>query len=392
MSKIIQNLIIKYFTRKATLSELDELSKWIENASNKEEFLKYVKINHIIDLNMKRFGTEKSKERLLQFIRREKRAQKIRKVQRFAQYAAIMLLLLGVGYFIKNGFLENILDSKNYKTTAPVTISNKIKAGTDKATLTLEDGSKIELEKGKVIRTKNVQSNGEELVYDSSNIKNTKIAYNYLTIPRGGQFHIKLADGTLVWLNSESQLKFPVDFVKGKTRIVELVYGEAYFEVSPSTEHLGATFKVLNPSQEVEVLGTSFNIKAYKDETNIYTTLVEGKVVISTATTKETLEPNQQSNLDLKNNVININPADVNQEISWRKGFFIFKGKSLEQIAKVLSRWYDVDIEFSKPELRDVKFNGLLRKEEPIEGILNSILTTKSINAYEIKNKKVTIK
>lgn len=392
MSKKIQNLTAKYFTRQASLSELDELTKWIEDPSNKEEFMKYVKINHIIDLNVKSFGTDKSKERLLQFIGQEKRAHKIRKVQRFVQYAAVLLLFLGMGYYIKNGLLENKPNLEDYKTTAPLTISNKIKVGTDKATLTLADGSNIDLEKGKTIRTKNIQSNGEELVYDSSNIKNSEIAYNYLTIPRGGQFHIKLADGTLVWLNSESQLKYPVDFVKGETRIVELVYGEAYFEVSPSTQHMGATFKVLNPSQDVEVLGTSFNIKAYKDEKNIYTTLVEGKVTISTATTLLILEPNQQANLDLKNNIININPANVGQEISWRKGFFSFKGKSLEQIAKVLSRWYDVDIEFSRPELRIVKFNGVLRKEETIEEILNSILTTNSIKAYEIKNKKITIK
>ena len=196
-----------------------------------------------------------------------------------------------------------------------------------------------------------------------------------------------MADGTLVWLNSESQLKYPVAFAEGKTRIVELVYGEAYFEVSPSTEQQGATFRVLHPSQEIEVLGTEFNVKAY-----IYTTLVEGKVSISTATAKQILKPNQQSNLDLKNNQVSVHHADVNQEISWRRGLFSFKGKSLEEIAMVLSRWYDVDIEFSRPALRKVRFNGVLRKEEAIEEILNTIITTNSIKAYEINNKKIILK
>ena len=389
---MIQNLIAKYFTRQASLSELDQLSKWIEDPSNKEEFIKYVKINHVIDLNVKKFGTDDSKIQLLQFIEREKRAAKMRKFRNFVKYAAVILMVLGIGYLFKNEIINSGSDTLDPKTKTAVEVVNIIQTGTDKAILTLEDGTSIDLEKGKTIQTENIKSNGGELVYDSSNKITTEIAYNYLTIPRGGQFHIKLADGTLVWLNSDSQLKYPVAFAEGTTRIVELIYGEAYFEVSPSTEHKGASFKVLNASQEIEVLGTEFNVKAYKDETNIYTTLVEGMVSVSTATTTQVLKPNQQSNLDLKNNTIIINPTNVGQEIAWRRGLFSFKSKSLQEIAMVLSRWYDVDIEFSTPELKYVKFNGVLKKEEAIEEILNSILTTNSVNAYEIKNKKITIK
>lgn len=391
MTKKIQNITVKYFIKQASLSELDELAKWIDDPSNKEEFMKYIKINHAINLNMKKFDSDNSRKRLLQLIEREKKAQKLRIIFNYTKYAAIILMVLGVGYVIKNEVLENASDTTVPKVNVPVEIVDAIKTGTDKAILTLEDGSNIDLEKGKTIKTKNVKSNGEELVYDSSQT-GTEVAYNYLTIPRGGQFHLKLADGTLVWLNSESQLKYPVAFMEGKTRIVELIYGEAYFEVTPSTDHKGATFKVYNPSQEVHVLGTAFNIKAYKDETNIYTTLVEGKVNISTATTSQVLEPNQQSNLNLKNNSLSINPANSIREISWVKGLFSFKGKSLEEIAKVLGRWYDVDIKFLRPELKNVKFNGVLKKEESIEEILHSILTTNSIKAYEINNKIITLK
>tara|TARA_R110002049_G_scaffold229919_1_gene402073 strand:+ start:896 stop:2074 length:1179 start_codon:yes stop_codon:yes gene_type:complete len=392
MTKKVQNIIVKYFTKQASLSELDELSRWIENSSNKEEFIKYVKINYAIDLNMKKFREDNSIKGLLQFINKEKKAHRMRKALIFTKYAAVLLMILGIGYLFKNEVIDNGLDTHVSKSNTPTEVVNTIQAGTDKAILTLEDGSSIDLEKGKTINTANVQSNGEELIYDSSTISTTEIAYNYLTIPRGGQFHLQLADGTLVWLNSESQLKYPVAFVRGKTRIVELLYGEAYFEVSPSTEHLGTIFKVLNPSQEIEVLGTEFNVKAYKDETNIYTTLVEGKVTVSTGITKQVLRPNQQSNLDLKNNSITINQANVAQEIAWRKGYFSFKGRSLGQIAKVLSRWYDIEFEFSRPELKNVKFNGVLKKEESIEEILNIILTTNSINTYEMKNKKIIIK
>lgn len=392
MSKTIKTLIVKYLTKEASISELDELSKLIEKPSHRAELIRHIKINHAIDFNMKKFGTDNSKKRLLDYIEREKKTHTRRKVFNVVKYAAVILLFFGLGYFYKNGFPQRTLDPLNTKEMAPVALRDSIAVGSDKATLTLEDGTQINLEKGKTLHTKNIQSNGEKLEYDSTNSSNSEITYNYLTIPRGGQFQLKLADGTLVWLNSESQLKYPVDFVEGMTREVELVYGEAYFEVSSSTEHKGATFKVLNPSQEIEVLGTAFNVKAYRDETNIYTTLVEGEISIGVGTTKKVLKPNQQSNVNLEHNNFTITPVNVAYEISWKKGFFSFKGKSLEAIAKVLSRWYDVNFIFSRPELKNVRFNGVLSKEETIEEILNSILTTNSIKTYEIKNKEITLK
>lgn len=195
-----------------------------------------------------------------------------------------------------------------------------------------------------------------------------------------------------MWLNSESQLKYPVAFVDGETRQVELLYGEAYFEVSPSTAHKGSRFKVKTRMQNVEVIGTEFNIKAYKEEANIYTTLVNGKVQIGNATAKNILAPNQQSKLSINNDRIEIYEVDVYNEVSWRKGLFVFKGMSLKEISKVLSRWYDVDIEFANPAQGNIKFNGVLNKNQNLEEILTTIQTTKFINAYEIKNKKIIIK
>lgn len=384
-----QNLIVKYFTKEASLSELDDLSKWIETPSNKEIFIDFLKTNHVIDYSLKKFNSSRLEKQFLKYIERKKKAHKMLRVRNVLKYVAMIFIFLSIGFFFRNMFQESM--GKPLETET-VVFDGKIKAGFSKAILTLEDGSNIDLEKGKTIHKKNLKSNGKELIYDAFQITNNEIFYNYLTVPRGGEFHVKLSDGTLVWLNSESKLKFPISFVEGETRSVELLYGEAYFDVSPSTNHNGAAFKVLNSSQEVEVLGTEFNIKAYKDETNIYTTLVNGKVTIKTATTKQILVPNQQSDLNLKNNSVSINAINATCETSWRKGFFSFKSRSLDQIAKVLSRWYDVDIVFATPELENVKFNGVLSKQDTIEEILNSILTTNSITAYEIKNKKIIIK
>lgn len=282
----------------------------------------------------------------------------------------------------------------NQQKTTPVVaaVPNKIEVGTDKATLTLEDGSTVVLEKGKVYNNKNVNSTGKELLYNKSNSDSKKVAYNYLTIPRGGQFAITLSDGTKVWLNSETQLKFPVHFVEGRTRGVELVYGEAYFDVSPSTAHNGAGFTVSQKAQKIHVIGTQFNIKAYKDDSNIATTLVEGKVEMQFANVKQNLIPNQRANFDVKTNKVKIAKVDVYNDICWKDGVFSFEDKPLDEIMKVLSRWYDIQVVFEKESIKKEKFNGVLIKDRNIDEILRSIKNSGIINKYEFKNKILILK
>lgn len=303
------------------------------------------------------------------------------------KYAAIasVLILISLTVFLK--------EENNVQLADSIISNPNIEPGTDKAILTLSDGSQIALEKGKHIQTQNANSNGEEIIYKTkqSNIK--EAVYNYLTIPRKGQFFIKLSDGTKVWLNSESQLKYPVNFIKGESRQVELVYGEAYFDVSPSSNHKGSKFKVFNQSQEVQVLGTEFNIKAYKDETNVYTTLIEGKVDVIIDNNKQSLIPNQQINLDLKtNNVSIIKNVDTYNEISWKEGVFIFEGQPLKNIVKVLSRWYNLDFVFEDKSSEEKKFNGSLSRKLKINEILDIIKKFNKIKDYKINEKTVIIK
>tara|TARA_R110002050_G_scaffold281956_2_gene429655 strand:+ start:23941 stop:25092 length:1152 start_codon:yes stop_codon:yes gene_type:complete len=285
----------------------------------------------------------------------------------------------------------NVINNKQSVEKA-IIVNEIIKPGTDKATLTLQDGTEVVLEKGTAYKNQNISSNGEKIIYKEDKSKSETITYNYLTISRGGQFFVKLSDGTQVWLNSESQLKYPTNFIDGQTRAVELVYGEAYFEVSHSTEHKGSKFKLVNNSQEIVVLGTKFNVKAYKDEKNIYTTLTEGKVVINTSEHNQVLIPGQQSNLNIANNDFKIINVDVKSEIAWVHGDFVFHGKSLRDIVKVLSRWYDIDFKFENSALAEEKFNGELGKNQNLEDILLLIKTTNKINSYEINNKLITLK
>ena len=365
----------------------------MKDFAKKNSFVKEIKIKNLVDKidSYSEIDTEKAWEKLEAKYQEKNKKPVFRLSKKLLfKYAAAAMVtsLLAVTFLYKDKIFST-------STEIPaVVVKNdieNIKPGTDKATLTLGDGSKIALEKGTPIKTQNAHINGGEIIYKDSKQNPSKLVYNYLTIPRGGQFVIKLSDGTKVWLNSASQLKFPVAFIEGASRDVELVYGEAYFEVSKSTEHKGAHFQVYNKNQKVEVVGTEFNIKAYNDESNVYTTLVNGKVNVETGNKKLRLSPNQQLNLDLKSNTSTIKTVNAYNEISWKDGVFSFKGKPLKEIMKVISRWYDVDVIFVNKKLENVQFKGSLDKKQSLEEIL-SIMKSTTIDSYEIKDKTLMIK
>lgn len=308
-----------------------------------------------------------------------------KKLNSFWKYAAAVAALILVGGLT----FSDEKDLGPDTVVTPIVKSPSIQIGTDKATLTLEDGSQVELEKGKSYKTEKVSSNGEELVYRaSSGQKKKEIAQNVLTIPRGGQFFLTLADGTRVWLNSESRLRYPVAFLADGPRTVELLYGEAYFEVSPAHEHDGSHFVVKTQEQQIDVLGTEFNLKAYKEDAFIATTLVEGKVLITKGSSSKTLSPGYQSQFDLDTNEIGIKTVDVYDEISWKNGFFSFKDKSLEDIMAVLSRWYDFDVVFKSDSVKKATFNGVFRKSQQLDEILSAIENTKEVT-YTMNQKTI---
>jgi hypothetical protein len=283
-------------------------------------------------------------------------------------------------------------DKSIYEINEAIIVNNQIKRGSDKAILTLGDGLEVTLVKGETYQVKNAISNGGEIVYKKIKQAKKEIVYNYLTVPRGGQYQIVLSDNTKVWLNSESQLKYPVSFSKGAPRKVELMYGEAYFDVSPSTEHDGSSFKVYTKNQEVKVFGTEFNIKAYRNETMIYTTLVEGSVLVTSGLTNKFLVPLEQASLNLVTNNVVVKKVNIYDETSWKNGVFSFNQKNLKEIMQVLSRWYDMEVIFENKELENVGFNGVLDKNQQIQEILESIKRFGIAKNYEINNKSIIIK
>ncbi|QXP64138.1 FecR family protein [Polaribacter sp. HaHaR_3_91] len=378
----MKKIITKFIANTITKDELNLLYKWLENVDNQSKFEKYILDYH--DLNMATLKNDvyRAYENVKKGIDKEKNTVKVLLLYRrnFVKYAAAILVLISFSFFY---LTKNTFNKSNEVSISP---------GTDKATLTLADGSQIILDSVVNYQDIKISSTAKEIIYKAAETKAKIIEYNYLTIPSGGQYHVVLSDETEVWLNSESQLKYPVNFLKDKPRVVELVYGEAYFEVSPSTNHQGTKFNVVNRSQTIEVLGTKFNIKAYKDEANVSTTLVEGSVSVTTKFDRKLLTPNQKSIFSKEDNQLVIHQVEANSEIAWIHGAFVFKKKTLKDISKVLSRWYDVDFEFSNDDIANQKFNGDLNKNQNLESILLLIQNTNKIKSYEIKNKSVLLK
>lgn len=379
-----QNLIVKLFENRLTAKETLWLSEWLEQEKHLEYFNKYVELNHLVHAQ-KNYDYQQSLNESLEKIR--KRKQKMRR-QRWLKYAAIFVICIGVGFVLFKQQGGTLPDETSFSDT-----ENNINPGSEKAVLTLNNGKNIALHKGKTYSNQSARSGGKRLIYRSQNPEkpDTTTTYNSLTVPRGGQFTLSLPDSTKIWLNSASKIKYPIHFIPGQPREVELVYGEAYFEVSPSANHHGDEFKVAVGKMEAQVLGTEFNIKAYEEEMDITTTLVNGRVVLKNDTHKTVLTPYQQAVLPEDSKEFEVNKvSDFNQTL-WKEGLFSFQNKSLESIMKVLSRWYDMDVVFESSDLKRVEFTGKLDKKQPIEGIMKTMCQTENME-YSINDQTLTLK
>jgi hypothetical protein len=385
MDSKIQIILVKYLSKEANIDEIEELDRWLIKKGNMTIFNSYVQTDYFTSIFMTKYDLQIAKSKIHKRIRLIEKRNKLERYKKIA-FAASIILLVGISLFNQFYFNEIII------------INDPIVIGTDKAVLTLENGDQVILEKGQKFQNKTVNSDGKELSYSiknrsSSNFKNEKIASNFLTIPRGGQFSLNLEDGTKILLNSDSKIKYPVKFIKGKKRQVELLYGEAFFDVSSSKNNNGSEFIVSTKTQKINVLGTKFNVKSYGGDDVITTTLVEGKVKVENGENQILLFPNQQSKVDSNSAIIDVSDVDVSQQISWIKGLFSFNDTSLENIMHILSRWYDLEFIFKSANQKNFIFSGILERTKSIEDILFIIEKTSSSNEinFEINNKTIII-
>ncbi|HKC36823.1 MAG TPA: FecR domain-containing protein, partial [Chitinophagaceae bacterium] len=294
-------------------------------------------------------ATEETYQRIIKLIEIEKgRVVPIFRKTWFRVAAAAVLL---IGSFIIYKFSGNN-NSGKHEMVKIDTQKQDLGPGGSKAVLTLADGSQIILDSaanGHLAsqgNTKVIKMDGQLAYNASSDLRTTEVLYNTITTPRGGQYQIVLSDGSKVWLNAASSLRFPSTFV-GNERKVELT-GEGYFEVAKNATK---PFKVnVAGKEEVLVLGTHFNINSYFDETTINTTLLEGKVKVTTigsgvrTNDPRLLSPGQQLQLNINGQItLNTNP-DLDQVMAWKNGIFNFDNSDLQMVLRQISRWYGVDI------------------------------------------------
>jgi len=285
------------------------------------------------------------------------------------------LVAASVLIFLGSGMVYFLVKRQPQQTTIALSNKKDISPGGNKAILTLADGSKISLtdaRNGQVAKQGGIQISKTvdgQLTYvigktdaDHGAI-NPSLNYNTIETPKGGQYQVTLPDGSKVWLNAMSSIKFPVSFSSQKERRVELS-GEAYFEVVHNKD---LPFRVVTAKQTVEVLGTHFNINAYADERNTKTTLLQGSVKVSFGNNSAILKPGQQAELEAD---INISEADTEAAVAWKNGYFRFNDQKLEDIMRVMARWYDVKVIFMDENIKNETFGALSTRFTNISTLL----------------------
>jgi transmembrane sensor len=282
--------------------------------------------------------------------------------------AAVLFIAVSAGYYF-----HKLNSSVSLKENSKTLISkNDIAPGGNKATLTLGNGTKISLTdaaNGDLVKQSGIsiiKTVEGQLVYKVSGESNGKASaeFNTITTPNGGQYHVLLPDGSKVWLNAASSLKFPT-FFAGADRKVEL-NGEAYFEVA---KNKNMPFTVDANGTKVLVLGTHFNVMAYKDENDVKTTLLEGSVKLSHADAVAFLRPGQQGSIAKKGGEYKVREADLASVMAWKNGYFLFDNASLPELMRQISRWYDVDVVYA-PGLKDHEFVGEVKRSYSLVKVL----------------------
>jgi ferric-dicitrate binding protein FerR (iron transport regulator) len=405
----IQHLLQLYAANQASREEVEELFEWLKKQEGDEALTKFIfdaahKEVHHPTLPQSDWdsiwrsvesATTKSAHTSAKIVR-----PIWSRVSRGGIAAAILLLVMAGGawfFFFRS------------KPTSPpvvsaVTIKKDIAPGGNKARLTLGDGSIIILDSagnGKLAeqgKTTIIKSGDGKLVYETKTLTidpvrsdhpgGHSLTYNTLSTPPGGQFQLILPDGTKVWLNAGSSLRYPASFSTPERRVQ--LTGEAYFEVKPLPARRPFIVDV-NSKGEVQVLGTHFNINAYDDEPSIKTTLLEGKVkvvsrqsAVSGSEGSAILKPGEQVSLSQTSHLSHPIPVQTEGAVAWKNGYFRFKETGIREVMRQVERWYDVEVEY-RTDRTDQYYTGVVSRSQNISALLQTLELTGTVH-FQIEN------
>ncbi len=380
-------LIAGFIRHTLTEREHDELDNWVNESDHNMKLFEDLtdEKNLLANLEwMDKASTEKNLELTKKKIEFTPELKNLKTKKWFYSIAATVILLIAAF-----GIYKIINNKQSSQTSIAKIDQTEIQPGGNKATLTLSNGSVIDListpngiikgDNGSIIN----KSKDGEILYNVNYAGNGIASDNILTTPKGGQYKVQLPDGSQVWLNAESSLKYPTAFATSE-RIVELS-GEGYFEIAKNKTK---PFKVkLADGSEVKVLGTHFNIMAYENEKSKEVTLLEGSVEITKGNNEQSLTPGQQGRI-ISSKIILVNSADTSQVTGWKNGQFIFLDADIQAIMRQVARWYDVDIKYETANAQH--FNATISRKEPVLRLLHILEETGEIH-FKTKNKIIYV-
>lgn len=383
--KRAEELIVKYLSNSLTREEWDELNAWMEKTDDTDTFYEYLKINYAADSIMNDFNTNRTKTTVLEKIKQDKSKVRRLNVYNVLKYAAVFVLLFGLGYFMQNEY--SIFGKK--QTVFPS--DNGI-------TLEMNDGSLKVLSEDESIEIVDANGNvigeqkGDRLIYSSGDSQNEELVFNTLNIPHGKKFELQLSDGTVVNLNSGSSFRYPVNFKKDGQRNVFLE-GEAFLDVAKDKSR---PFVLNSNNLDVTVLGTQFNVSAYPEEVTTDVVLIEGAVKMQLANRVPSdennnliLEPGYKGSFHRSNKNITSKPVNTSAYTSWMQGELVFRNMTFENILKKMERHYNVRIHNNNTQYSEKKFNANFG-DATIYEVLDYFKTTYDI-PYTIDDNEINI-
>ncbi|TYR34508.1 FecR family protein [Sphingobacterium phlebotomi] len=375
----IPELIEKYITGTATDQEREELLDWYRSVKHDETL--WPEEEAVFEQRITRVLSEIKQSSSLV----TDDTTPIRRIfpWKLISIAAVALMIIGLSTIF-------LLDTRKDVADENMALKDDgIKPGGSKAVLKLANGQTFAL--GDSLAISGIENqgtftdkNGELLFNPETNGTTTALIYNELTTPKGGQYIIHLPDGSKISLNSESVLSFPSSFEGNERKVV--LQGEAYFEVAKNEDK---PFFVSTSAMEIEVLGTTFNVKGYQDEDDISTTLVEGSVKVKTDKKDILLKPGQSAILNKASGAMHTKKADLTAETAWTKGYFMFNDDNIRSIMNQLSRWYDCEVVY-RGDMKDKIYSGRILRRSDITEVLNMLEQTGTIK-FQIEGRRVVV-
>lgn len=377
-------LIAKSIIEELSVAEQAQLDEWLNESVQHREMYREMTEKHFTAQQIALYSSERADQAFQKFAgersRRDLRRKKMR-LLRFRRYAAMATIFVAATVFA-----YYYIHSPEYQASRPVRIA-ELPLQKKVPVLILSDGTAAPLDS---LWLQLQEKDGSQIVrkekgglaYVSAGDSAGGLIYNTMVIPRMCDYHMILSDGTEVWLNAGSELRYPVSFPD--TERVVYAKGEVYFKVHKDSKR---PFSVVLDGLNVKVLGTSFNVSAYPDDLYAEVTLEEGSVAATAGEEKITLCPEQQIHFDRKNRKMTVRKVEVADYTCWKDGYYIFKHRTLGDVARVVARWYDVDVVFRREADANAIYTGVIYKEEDITGFIRRLKTISGRDCRLVGNK-----